>query len=79
MKHEAMVYIMPIHLIMGTRLAGIRVVSGCLRRIKTILLSMWPTTPPTFILSPSFNSVEKGTSIRFLFGPLALFGIVLDV
>jgi hypothetical protein len=57
MKREAMVYIMAIHLAMGIRLVGIRVGGGRLRRIGTILLSMQPTTPPTLILSPMFNSV----------------------
>jgi hypothetical protein len=57
MKCEAMVYIMGIHLAMGTRLAGIGVGGGHMRRIRTILLPMRPTAPSTLILSPLFNSV----------------------
>jgi hypothetical protein len=40
MKHEAMVYIMAICLLMVTSLAGIWVGSGRLRRIKIIFLFM---------------------------------------
>jgi hypothetical protein len=57
MKREAMVYIMAIHLAMGARLVGIKVGGGRLRRIRAILFPMLPTTPPTLILSPLFNSV----------------------
>jgi hypothetical protein len=57
MKPKVMVYIMTIHLTMGARLTGIGVGGGHLKRIKTILLPMQPTTPPTLILPPLFNSV----------------------
>jgi hypothetical protein len=57
MKCEAMVYIMAIRLAMGARLVGIKVGSGHLKRIRTILLLMQPTTPPTLIISPLFNNV----------------------
>jgi len=72
MKHEAMIYIMAICLAMGARLVGIGVRIGCLKRIKTILLLMQPTTAPTLILSPMFSNVGWGTPIGFLFGPFAL-------
>jgi hypothetical protein len=67
-----MVYIMAIHLAMGTRLVWIGVRGGHLRMIKTIFLLMRPTTPPTFIPSPMFNNVGQGTHIGFLFGPLVI-------
>jgi hypothetical protein len=54
MKHETMVYVMAIQLVMGARLARIGVRGGCSRRI---LLPMWLNTPPTLILSPMFNNV----------------------
>jgi hypothetical protein len=71
MKHEVMVYIMAIHLAMGARLVGIGIGGGHLKKIKTILLPMRPTTPPTLILFPMFISVGQGTPTMFLFGPLA--------
>jgi len=55
MKHEVMVYIMAIHLAMGTRFAGVG--GGFLKKIKTNLLPIWPTTPPTLILSPLLSSI----------------------
>jgi hypothetical protein len=79
MKCEPMVYIMGIHLVMGARLAKIRVGGGHLGRIRTILLPMQPTIPPTLILSPLFNSVERGTPPGSYLGPLPFCGIVLDV
>jgi hypothetical protein len=59
MKQVAMVYIMAIHIGMGTRLVGIMVGGGRLRRIKTILLLMQPTTTLTLIFSPLFNNVGQ--------------------
>jgi hypothetical protein len=72
MNYETMVYIMAIHLVMGIRLVGIGVGGGRMKRIKTIFLLMWPTTPPTLILSPLFNIVGQKTPTRFLFKPFTL-------
>jgi hypothetical protein len=54
MKHETMVCIMAIHLAMGTRLIGIRVGGGHLKRIRVIIFSMQPITSPTLVFSPLF-------------------------
>jgi hypothetical protein len=57
MKHEVMVYITAIYLAIGTKLAMIRAGGGRLKRTRIIFLSMQPTTPPTLMFSPLFNSV----------------------
>jgi hypothetical protein len=51
-KYEAMIYIMPICIIIGTWLAKIKVGSNGLRKIRTMFFMLWPTTLSTFDFSP---------------------------
>lgn len=78
MKCEAMVYIMAIRLIMGARFVGIRVGGSRLRRIKTILLLMWPTTSPTFMLSPISIVYKEEPPPSSYLDPLPFCGTILD-
>jgi len=78
MKLEIIVYIMAIYLTMGARLSGIRVGGGRLKRIKTILLPMRPTTPPTLILPPYSIVYDEEPPPSSCLGPLPFCGAILN-
>ncbi len=63
MQCKAMVNVMTVNLAMSTRLDGVGIFGGRLRRIRTIPLMMRPTTSLTSLFSSPLNGVKRGFGV----------------